>query len=208
MQAQRILAEGGKTVKPSIVCASAALVPAAALLPSAAVAQDKASEPDNKAIITGSVEPAEAAAKPEAREAKQDYVHPFAAMAGSWSGGGTNSLAGGTRERLRCRANHAVGGGNKSLTMNIRSASDSHKFELSSSVSERRGQIFGRWSEASNGVSGSISGRAAGNRISAVASGSSFTAGIAVTTNGNRQSVSITPQGVHITGVQIALSKR
>jgi len=178
MQAQRILAEGGKTVKPSIVCGSAALVPAAALLPSAAVAQDKASEPDNKAIITGSVEPAEAAAKPEAREAKQDYVHPL------------------------------VGGGNNSLTMNIRSASDSHKFELSSSVSERRGQIFGRWSEASNGVSGSISGRAAGNRISAVASGSSFTAGIAVTTNGIRQSVSITPQGVHITGVQIALSKR
>jgi hypothetical protein len=92
--------------------------------------------------------------------------------------------------------------------MNIRFASDSHKFELSSSVSERRGQIFGRWSQASNGVSGSISGRAAGNRISAVASGSSFTAGIAVTTNGIRQSVSITPQGVHITGVQIALSKR
>jgi hypothetical protein len=134
--------------------------------------------------------------------------HPFVAMAGSWSGGGTISLSGGTRERLRCRANHAIGKDHKSLTLNIRCASDSHRFDLSSSVVERRGQIFGRWTETSNNVSGSINGRAVGNRIQAVAQSDSFSAGLSVSTDGNRQSVSITPQGVFITGVHIALCKR
>jgi hypothetical protein len=191
-------------MRSNIVCGSAALV-LALVLPLAAAAQDKTPEAD-KQVTTARAEPAETAANTEVKEAKPEYVHPFTAMAGSWSGGGTISLEGGARERLRCRAHHTVG--NKSLSLNIRCASDSHKFELTSNVSERRGQIFGSWSEASNGVSGSISGRVGGNRISAVASGNSFTAGISVTTNGNRQSVSITPRGVFITGVQIALSKR
>ena len=196
-------------MKSHTICGPAGIV--LALLSPAALAQDKAAEP----ATTATVEPAATAAKTKAKtEAKTEAqleakpaAHPFTAMAGSWSGGGTISLSGGTRERLRCRATHIVGGGNKSLAMSIRCASDSYRFELSSSVVERRGQIFGKWSEASNGVSGSISGRAAGNRISGLARGDSFSAGISVTTNGNRQSVSITPQGVHITGVQIALSR-
>jgi hypothetical protein len=134
--------------------------------------------------------------------------HVFALMAGSWTGGGTLTLSGGARERLRCRANHTAGPGGRSLSLSIRCASDSYRFELSSQVVERRGRIYGRWSEASNGVSGTISGSAAGNRVRAVATGDMFTAGLALTTQGHRQSVSITPRGVHITGVQIALRKR
>jgi hypothetical protein len=202
-------------VKPNIICGPAALVLALALLSPEAMAQDKAAAPDSAAtpattsgVMTAKAEPAETAAKTEAQEAKRESVHPFAAMAGSWSGGGTISLQGGARERLRCRARHIVGDGDKSLGMSIRCASDTYKFELTSNVSERGGQISGSWSEASNAFSGSISGRAAGNHISAVANGDGFTAGISVTTNGNRQSVSIVPQGVYITGVQIALSRR
>ena len=204
-------------MKPNIICGPAALVLALALLSPPAMAQDKAAAPGTAAtpaatssdsIMTAKAEPAATAAKTEAQEAKRGSVHPFAAMAGSWSGGGTISLQGGTRERLRCRAHHVVGNGNKSLGMSIRCASDTYKFELNSNVSEHHGQISGSWSEASNAVSGSISGRAAGNHISAIANGDSFTASISVTTNGNRQSVSIVPQGVYITGVQIALSKR
>jgi len=191
----------------SNICGPAALVLALALLAPAAMAQEKAAEPEAATVTTARAEPAETAAGPEAKIAAKPYVHPFTAMTGSWSGGGTISLSSGTRERLRCRAQHTAGHG-RSLTLNIRCASDSYKFELSSNVSESRGQITGNWSEASNGVSGSISGHLGGNRISAVASGTGFTAGIAVTTNGNHQSVSITPQGVFISKVQIALSRR
>lgn len=147
-----------------------------------------------------------AAVKPDTPEAKPE-PHVFAIMTGSWSGGGTITLSGGTRERLRCRARHTAGQGGKRLSLSIRCASDSYRFDLSSNVVERRGRIFGSWKEASNGVSGSISGSASGNRVRAVAASDFFTAGLALTTQGNRQSVSITPRGVHITGVHIALRK-
>jgi hypothetical protein len=146
-------------------------------------------------------------AKPEATPAKAE-PHVFTLMAGSWSGGGTLTLSSGARERLRCRAHHTASETARSLSLSIRCASDSYRFELSSNVVERRGRIFGRWSEASNNVSGTVSGSAGGNRVRAVASSDLFTAGLTLTTEGSRQSVSITPRGVHITGVHIALRKR
>jgi hypothetical protein len=133
---------------------------------------------------------------------------PFAAIAGSWSGGGTLSLTNGTRERLRCRARHAVGDGGRSLSLSIRCASDSYRFELSSDVVHRRGRIFGRWSESANGLSGTVSGSASSGRIRALATGGNFTAGLAITTHGSRQTVSITPRGTFIAGVHVALQRR
>jgi hypothetical protein len=151
---------------------------------------------------------AEKPAARRARSAPKPSRHVFSLMAGSWSGGGTISLSSGDRERLRCRAHHSAGQGGTSLSLSIRCASDSYRFELTSNVVERRGRIFGRWSEAANGVSGTISGHASGNRVRALASSDSFTAGISVATSGNRQSVSITPRGTFISGVHISLSRR
>src|SRR5947209_7178039 len=91
--------------------------------------------------------------------------HPFAAMAGTWTGGGTIELTGEIKENLRCRANYNYGAANSSLALSIRCASDNYKFELTSNVVERRGQISGTWSEAAYKVSGQISGRLQGNHI-------------------------------------------
>ncbi len=134
--------------------------------------------------------------------------HPFAAVAGTWTGGGTISLTGEIQERLRCRANHTFAQGSSSLSISIRCASDNYKFELTSNVAERRGQLSGQWREASYNVSGSISGRVAGNRITAMANGDSFNAALTVTTSGNRQTVSIVPKATYVTNVQIALTRR
>src|SRR3982074_1043208 len=94
---------------------------------------------------------------------------PFAAMAGSWSGGGVLSTADGGQERLRCRASYDVAGTGAELRLNIRCASDSFNIDLASDVQYRGGEIFGSWSEASHNASGTISGRAAGGRIEASA---------------------------------------
>jgi hypothetical protein len=134
-------------------------------------------------------------------------VHPFAALSGTWSGGGTIELTNDIRERLRCRATYTYGKGSNSLGLSIRCASDNYKFELTSNVVDRNGQISGQWSETGYGVSGSISGRVNGGRITAVAKGDSFTAALSVNTNGNRQSVTITPQATYIINVQIGLSR-
>ena len=127
--------------------------------------------------------------------------HPFAQMAGTWTGGGTIELTGEIKENLRCRANYTYGAAQSSLALSIRCASDNYKFELTSNVVERRGQISGTWSEAAYKVSGQISGRVQGNHISAMANGDSFSSDLAVTTTANRMMVTMTPKATYVIAV-------
>jgi hypothetical protein len=133
---------------------------------------------------------------------------PFTALAGSWSGGGVLNTSDGAQEPLRCRASYDVGGSGAELHLNLRCASASYNFDLASDVQYRGGAISGDWSESSRNASGTISGRAVGDRIEASASGQSFSAGLSLTTRGSRQTVSIRPQGTNITGVSLALDRR
>ena len=133
---------------------------------------------------------------------------PFFAMAGSWSGGGTITMANGLRERVRCRAAYGVAERGENLRLNLRCASDSYNFDLAGDVAYRGGAISGSWSEAAHNVAGTISGRAIGERIVAAANGSNFAASLSLTTHGNRQSVAIQPQGTDVTEVLITLNKQ
>jgi hypothetical protein len=133
---------------------------------------------------------------------------PFAAMAGAWSGGGALSTSDGNQERLRCRANYDVAGSGDELRLNLRCASESYNFDLAGNVEYRGGAISGAWTEASRNASGTISGRAAGDRIEAAARGDAFSANLSLTTRGHRQIVSIRPQGTNITAVSLELDRR
>jgi len=141
------------------------------------------------------------------RAALTPPAHPFAAMAGSWTGGGSIELTGDIKENLRCRATYNHGAANNSLALNIRCASDNYKFELTSNVVERRGQISGTWSEAAYKVSGQLSGRLQGNHISATARGDNFTSDLAVTTTANRMLVTMTPQATYVIAVKMAFNR-
>jgi len=182
-------------MKPTILRGTAAVLLALAAWP--AVAQERIPE----GRVTGP-EPEE-----QVVPAVATKVHPFATMAGTWSGGGNIDLTNDIHEKLRCRANYNYTAASGGLVLAIRCASDNYKFELTSNVVERNGAISGTWQETAYNVSGSISGRINGGRISAVARGDSFTAALTVNTNGNRQSVTITPERTYITNVQIALGK-
>src|SRR3954463_4368457 len=133
---------------------------------------------------------------------------PFAAMAGSWSGGGVLSTTDGGQERLRCRATYDVAGSGAELRLNLRCASESYNFDLASEVQYRDGAISGSWSETSRNASGTLSGRAAGDHIDVAARGESFSANLSLTTRGGQQTVSIRPQGTNISGVSPALNRR
>jgi hypothetical protein len=135
-------------------------------------------------------------------------MSPFRALAGQWAGGGVISLADGNQERLRCRASYDVDGSGSALRLNLRCASDSYNFDLSSEVQYRGGAISGEWTEASRNASGTIEGRAAGDRIEAEASGPTFSANLSLTTRGSRQMVTIRPQGGDISAVSLELSRR
>ncbi len=135
-------------------------------------------------------------------------VSPFTALAGTWSGGGTLSTSDGTQEQLRCRAAYNVGAAGEELRLNLRCASASYNFDLTSEVQYRGGAITGSWSETSRNASGSLSGRAGSGHIEVSARGQNFSAELSLTTRGNRQAVSIRPQGTNITAVSLELARR
>jgi hypothetical protein len=189
----------------STIRVAAVVLVALALWPDAALA----TEPEGHVLAMR--EPAATAGKTEAvstAAASAAHGNVFAGMAGTWSGGGSISLTNDINERLRCRAHHTFHAGNNSLVLNIRCASDNYKFELASNVVERRGRISGKWSEATYKASGTISGRVAGNHIVAVAQSDSLTTDLSVTTNGNRQTIIITPERTYVIKVQITLARR
>jgi hypothetical protein len=132
---------------------------------------------------------------------------PFAGLAGTWSGGGRIDLQNGTSERIRCRASYAVGGGGSTLQQQLRCASDSYRFEVSSSIESRAGSLSGSWSEMTRNVTGQISGRAAVGRIQARVDAGVFAADLTVNTSGNQQSVAIVPQGADIRIVAVTMRR-
>ena len=140
--------------------------------------------------------------------AEAAVASPFAAMAGSWSGGGVLSTTDGGQERLRCRASYDVAGTGAEIRLNLKCASESYNFDLSSEAQYRGGAISGSWTEASRNASGTLSGRGAGDHIDVAARGDSFSANLSLTTRGGQQTVSIRPQGTNISEVSLALNRR
>ena len=140
-------------------------------------------------------------------DAHAEGAGPFAKMAGSWSGAGSLTMANGAQERLRCRANYNVGGSGNQLRLNLRCASESYNFNLSGDVASKGRTLSGSWNETAHNASGTVSGQVNGDRIQAAARGDTFSAGLSLVTQGNRQTVSIRPQGTQVTGVSVTLSK-
>ncbi|WP_291861737.1 hypothetical protein [Bradyrhizobium sp.] len=119
----------------------------------------------------------------------------FTGMAGNWSGGGTITLDDGSSERIRCRATYAVRVDGNGLNQTLTCASDSYKFNLASNVIAQGKSLSGTWSEATRNVSGNLEGRGSAGSFQVVASAATFTANIALTTRGNKQTVVIRSEG-------------
>jgi hypothetical protein len=114
---------------------------------------------------------------------------PFAGMAGNWSGGGTVGLDDGSTERIRCRATYAVAG--RRMQLSLTCASDAYRFSLQGAVEAEGPAISGTWSETSRNISGVLQGRGSAGNYQLTASAAGFNANIALSTRGNRQSVSM-----------------
>jgi hypothetical protein len=133
---------------------------------------------------------------------------PFAGLAGAWNGGGTITMANGVSERIRCRAGYFVTNQGMNLQQDLRCASDSYRFDVTSTVGYDSGTIFGTWTETTRNATGSVTGRASGGNIQANIQGVGFLATLTVTTRGHSQSVAIRPTGTDVTAVTITLTKR
>ena len=129
---------------------------------------------------------------------------PFAGFDGAWSGNGTISLSDGTSERIRCRADYKVNGTGLGLKQNLRCASDSYKFDLSSDVTSQGDRISGNWNETSRNIFGNLQGTAGGGKIDVLVEAPGFTASLTLRTSGNRQTLQISSKG-DIRGVTISM---
>ncbi len=132
---------------------------------------------------------------------------PFANLHGNWTGNGTITLSSGATERIRCRAKYVVENADRNMQQELRCASDSYKFEVSSNIDYNAGSVYGTWAEITRNVSGAVNGTAAGNHIEARVAGGPFSALLSLTTTGNAQAVMIRPTGTDVTVVSINLQR-
>jgi len=131
---------------------------------------------------------------------------PFAGFAGNWSGSGVVALSNGTTEHIRCKADYRVNASGLGLRQNLRCASDSYKFDLSSDVTSQGNRISGNWSEKSRNIFGNLQGTAGHGQIDVFVEASGFAANLNLRTNGNKQVVQIDSKG-EIRGVKITMTK-
>jgi hypothetical protein len=131
---------------------------------------------------------------------------PFAGFDGSWSGVGTVALSNGTTEHIRCKADYKVNATGLGLKQNLRCASDSYKFDLSSDVTSQGERISGNWSEKSRNIFGNLQGTAGSGQIEVFVEASGFAANLMLRTNGTKQVVQIDSKG-EIRGVTITMTK-
>jgi hypothetical protein len=131
----------------------------------------------------------------------------FANFSGSWSGSGQMRLEGGRTEALRCKAYYTDKSGGTALGISLRCASNSGKVELRANLTSNGNRVSGSWEERQFNASGSASGTAGGNHIALAIDGSGLTGSLTVSTNGARQTVSLSTQNVALKGLQISLAR-
>ena len=131
---------------------------------------------------------------------------PFADLSGGWAGNGTVTYASGTKERLRCKVKYSQTNAD-SVLQALRCASDSYKFEINAYYKDNGGRLSGHWAELTLQISGSITGITSAGRIAGVLHGPGFTAAVAVRTDGNEQTVTISSADKDIREVTVAVRK-
>ena len=130
-------------------------------------------------------------------------------MAGNWAGGGRFAIGKSANESIRCRAKYLVGSTGATVSLELRCASDSYKFELQGNVRYQNGEVRGDWSERTRGAAGRVEGSIKGDQLNVRVEGQTFSALLSLTTRGDKQSISITaPVGGEMSEASITLNRR
>jgi hypothetical protein len=153
---------------------------------------------------------AAALASPSLAQKAVAAAGPLAGLAGAWSGAGAVTLANGERERIRCRASYDVGADGERLRQKLDCASDSYRFSLQGEMRvDAAGSIAGFWTETTRNAGGSVSGRATPGTIQGMIEGTGFSGALSVTTQGDRQAVTLRSQGeVRIVSISLRRAGR
>ncbi len=135
------------------------------------------------------------------------HADVVADIEGRWSGWGSIVMAGGASEQVRCVVHYAAGDGGGTLRQSLKCASASTRVDAEAELKLSGGEISGTWSEHTHKAEGSVRGRASDAGLNLTIEGDRFSAAMAVTTAGCKQSITIAPTGIDVARVSIALTK-
>jgi hypothetical protein len=131
----------------------------------------------------------------------------FAGFGGNWSGTGTITVADGGSERIRCRATYTVGAGNMTLQQNLRCASDSYKFELTTDIKSNGGNVTGYWTEVTRNLNGTLDGTGSNGEFNVLVSANGFAAELNLRLSGGKQTIVMSSKNTDLRGLNISMSK-
>ena len=131
----------------------------------------------------------------------------FDGLAGAWSGVGTMKPSDGPREKVRCKVAYDVTRPGRSLTLNLRCASDAYKMVLSANIEQSGTELSGNWFESEYRQGGKVYGTNKDGLIEARIEGNTVAALVTIQTKSNRQSFLMEAPGSWMSEVAIELNK-
>ena len=128
-------------------------------------------------------------------------------LAGGWSGSGSMKPSNGTWEKVRCKVAYNVTKPGKSISLDLRCASDAYKMSLSANIEQNGAQLSGNWFESEYRQGGKISGTNSDGLIEARIEGETVAALVTIRTKGDHQSFVMEAPGSWLSQVTIELNK-
>lgn len=132
---------------------------------------------------------------------------PLEGMAGYWSGGGQVAMSSGKTERVKCAVTYKVGDAGGQIRQSMRCASQDYTINALAELQVKGEQVSGSWEEKTYSAMGQVSGRYADNKLNLNIKGANFTASMNLSLSDCKQQISITPQGLDVSRINIALAK-
>lgn len=131
----------------------------------------------------------------------------FDSLGGTWSGTGSMKPSDGPREKVRCKVSYNITKPGRSVSLDLRCASDAYKMVLSANIDQNGTELSGNWFESEYRQGGKVSGTNKDGLIEARIEGNTVAAPVTIQTKANHQSFLMEAPGSWMTEVAIELSK-
>jgi hypothetical protein len=131
----------------------------------------------------------------------------FDGLAGAWSGIGTMKPSDGPREKVRCKVAYNITRPGRSVSLELRCASDAYKMVLSANIDQNGTELSGNWFESEYRQGGKVYGTNKDGLIEARIEGNAVAALVTIQTKVNHQSFLMEAPGSWMSEVAIELNK-
>jgi len=128
-------------------------------------------------------------------------------LAGTWMGVGSMKPKDGAREKVRCKVAYNVTKPGRSLSLDLRCASDAYKMTLSANIDQNGAELSGNWFESEYRQGGKVVGTNRDGLIEARIEGSTVAALVTIKTTGDHQSFAMDAPGAWVSQVAIELNR-